>query len=52
MATHPDVTAKMRAEVLNICGDQVPTYESIKQMKYGTRPSLGKYSQALITPIQ
>jgi hypothetical protein len=35
MATHPDVAAKMRAEVLNICGDQVPTYESIKQMKYG-----------------
>ena len=35
MASHPDVTAKMRAEVLDVCGNQAPTYENIRQMKYG-----------------
>lgn len=35
MASHPDVTAKMRAEVLTVCGNQAPTYENIRQMKYG-----------------
>ncbi|KAF8736947.1 hypothetical protein AX14_013681 [Amanita brunnescens Koide BX004] len=34
MAVHPDVTAKMRAEVLTVCGNQAPTYENIRQMKY------------------
>jgi len=34
MATHPDVAAKMRDEVLNHCAANPPTHDQIKQMKY------------------
>lgn len=34
MAIHPDVAAKMRAEVLAVCGNEAPTYDKIRQMKY------------------
>ncbi|KAF8629726.1 hypothetical protein AX15_003304 [Amanita polypyramis BW_CC] len=34
MAIHPDVTEKMRSEVLGVCGSQAPTYETLRQMKY------------------
>ena len=38
---HPDVTRKLRAEVLQHCGlDEAPTYDNIKQLKYSTRLNL------------
>lgn len=40
MALHPDVTRKMRAEVLQHCGrHEAPTLESIKELRYGTSGS-------------
>jgi len=39
LAIHPDVTEKLRAEVLEHCGmDGVPTYEKIRHLKYCTLP--------------
>ncbi|EIW77750.1 cytochrome P450 monooxygenase CYP63 [Coniophora puteana RWD-64-598 SS2] len=34
MAMHPDVTQKLRREVLSVCGQSTPTFENIKQMRY------------------
>ncbi|KAH7912121.1 cytochrome P450 monooxygenase CYP63 [Hygrophoropsis aurantiaca] len=34
MALYPDVARKLREEVLDVCGHDAPTYESIKQLKY------------------
>ncbi|KAI6015338.1 cytochrome P450 monooxygenase CYP63 [Pisolithus orientalis] len=34
LALHPDVAKKLRQEVAHICGDQPPTYEKIKKLKY------------------
>jgi len=37
MAIHPDVTAKLRAEVLDHCGPTKPgTFENFRNMKYST----------------
>jgi hypothetical protein len=38
MAMHTDVTARMREEVLRVCGpaSHAPTYTDLKQLKYGT----------------
>ena len=41
MALHPDVTRKMRAEVLATCGRTgAPTLENIKALRYGACPPL------------
>ncbi|KAI5983159.1 cytochrome P450 monooxygenase CYP63 [Pisolithus marmoratus] len=34
LALHPDVAKKLRQEVAHVCGDQPPTYENIRKMKY------------------
>jgi len=35
MALYPDVATKMRQEVLDVCGNNIPTYEDIRKLKYG-----------------
>jgi hypothetical protein len=35
MALHPDIAAKMRLEVLDVCGNNIPTYQDIRRLKYG-----------------
>ncbi|KAL4076590.1 cytochrome P450 [Scleroderma yunnanense] len=34
LALHPNVAAKLRQEVEDVCGDQPPTFENIKKLKY------------------
>ncbi|OAX37739.1 cytochrome P450 monooxygenase CYP63 [Rhizopogon vinicolor AM-OR11-026] len=34
MALYPNIAAKMRREVLDVCGNNVPTYENIRKLKY------------------
>ncbi|OJA17451.1 hypothetical protein AZE42_05935 [Rhizopogon vesiculosus] len=34
MALYPNIAAKMRREVLDVCGNNVPTYEDIRKLKY------------------
>ncbi|KAF8556689.1 cytochrome P450 monooxygenase CYP63 [Imleria badia] len=34
LALHPNVTRKLREEVLDVCGYSAPTYETIKKLKY------------------
>lgn len=34
LALHPNVTRKLREEVLDVCGYGTPTYETIKKLKY------------------
>ncbi|EGO22856.1 hypothetical protein SERLADRAFT_471322 [Serpula lacrymans var. lacrymans S7.9] len=34
MAVYPDVTRKLRQEVLDNCGQEAPTYENIKRLRY------------------
>ncbi|KAG1748095.1 cytochrome P450 monooxygenase CYP63 [Suillus lakei] len=34
MALYPNIAAKMRREVLDVCGNNVPTHEDIRKLKY------------------
>ncbi|KAH7886740.1 cytochrome P450 monooxygenase CYP63 [Phlebopus sp. FC_14] len=34
LALHPGVARKLREEVIEVCGNSVPTYEHIKRLKY------------------
>lgn len=48
MSIHPDITQKMRAEVLQHCGPHAkPTFDQIHQLRYSKSSSIGP----TITPI-
>ena len=34
LAQHPDIVAKMRAEIKEICGDQLPGFQDLRQLTY------------------
>jgi hypothetical protein len=38
MTLYPSIAAKMRREVLDVCGNNVPTHEEIRKLKYGELP--------------